>query len=85
MDPWRIFGVVVMGLLAFNLCLLFQLMWMTRPLPRVKNCLDDCTPDKCACWDKEQRYRRADLDRQVTGGENVRDVRLSGSPGADLH
>jgi hypothetical protein len=73
---WHIFIVVVMAMLFVNLSCMLRLAVMFRlPSPTVsKECREACTPDKCACWDKEQKRRRADLDRQALGGEDVRDV-----------
>jgi hypothetical protein len=86
MDIWHIIAAVAIVVLSFNLGLVLSFLFVTRKAPPiVKDCWATCTPDECACWDKEQRYRRADLDRQAMGGENVRDVRISGSPGSDLH
>jgi hypothetical protein len=84
---WRIFTVVVAAMIMVSVGFMLRMtVIFMLPSPSVpKRCDNGCTPDNCACWDKEQKRRRADLDRQAMGGEDVRGVRISGSKGVDLH
>jgi hypothetical protein len=61
---------VLIAVMAFvasaNLFFFIRLILEWTVLSSSKSeCGKVCTPDKCSCWDAEQKRRRDDLDRQA--------------------